>query len=120
MPMFDERIKAALAALKARIRGTPSGPQHDSDPVSALHEAAQALEADLAAVEARLATKRERTSAAEARAISAIRARDDAAAREALLEQQALVEACHELQADAEVLHAMLAECRTVLGQNSE
>ena len=43
-----------------------------------------------------------------------------ASAREALLEQQALVDACQELRADADVLHAMLAECRVVLVQNSE
>lgn len=52
--------------------------------------------------------------------MAAIRMGNDAAAREALLEQGTLVEAFHELQADADVLHATLAECRAVLAQKSD
>jgi phage shock protein A len=117
---FDEHIGAAVAAWKAKIRRVQPGPQRRSDPVAALREGVRVLEADIAAVEARLETERHRANAAETRAMNAIRATDDAAARQALLEQRRFAEACEELRADVDVLHAMLAECRSVLTQGAE
>jgi phage shock protein A len=120
MTAFDRHIDAAVTAWKAKIRGMCPDSPAERDPVVALRDAAHALEADLAAIEARLRTEATRAGEFETRAMAAIRAGDDATAYDALRQQQTFVETLQQLDADAAVVRGMLAECRAVLAQHGE
>lgn len=88
---------------------------HQRDVKSALerlrHELS-GLEAEITGVERRLVEIRARQRAVEQRAMDAIRAGDDRAARAALLEMMPHAEDAALLEADLTVLRAMADECR--------
>ena len=122
MSEFAERIDAVVAAWKAKLRHAQAGATAGSSPhaargVPALRHVVADLDADLAALLAEVAHEKARAAACETRAMDAIRENDDWAAREALSGQKTSVDTLQRLDAEATVLRAMLAECRTVLDQ---
>jgi phage shock protein A len=70
------------------------------------------LEAEIVSVEGRLSEIRARRRVIEQRAMDAIRAGDDRAARAALVEMMPHAEDAAPLEADLTVLRAMADECR--------
>ncbi|MEP6492144.1 MAG: hypothetical protein ABJF01_05675 [bacterium] len=82
-----------------------------------LRAAAAELEADLARLLQATTREQGRFAEFEARAMAAIHNGDDDAARDALVAQQASLDTLKELDADATVVRASLAECRAVLDQ---
>lgn len=118
---FPERIEAAVAALKAKLKGTHEAPNPDAaSGVAELERAARDLEADLADVLKEVVLEARRAGELETRAMEAIRNGDDSLAREALQAHQVSVDTLQKLDADATVLRAMIAECRAVLDQAGE
>jgi len=120
---FAKRIDAAVAGWKAKLRreqegarsaSSASGPS-DSD---ALRRAAADLEADLAAIRSDFEREAARATTFETLAMNAIRKGDDRAARDALVKQRESAERLHQLDADATVLCAMLAELASFSGQS--
>lgn len=77
--------------------------------VSELHREIAAFETDLDEAIHQLADMRVRASGAEARAMQDIRAGQDSAARDALVEQQAIVEEAERLEADIDMSRQLLA-----------
>ena len=80
--------------------------------------AADDLRADISTLEGQIAEEmkvleemKARAATAEARAMNAIRAGNDHAARDALLEAQAVVERAAAVEADLKVMRAILDEC---------
>ena len=88
-----------------------SSDQHATESAAELRQHVGTLEADLAEVSAKIADIRTRAAAVERRAMDAIRAGDDRGARDALVEQHAHTEDLAALEADAQVLRAILSEC---------
>ncbi|HEX4685126.1 MAG TPA: hypothetical protein VH277_20580 [Gemmatimonadaceae bacterium] len=74
------------------------------------------LEADLAAARGKRTHVRLTAAAAEQRAMNAIHAGNERAARDALMEQQSYAEEAAGLEADIRVVSALLAECYEFLG----
>ena len=91
------------------LSSAPAGP---ATPGDLLRAEIAALEADLADDERAMTELEARMGVVEARAIDAVRAGDDRAARTAFLEHQAQAEQLATLAADTKVLRAILAECR--------
>jgi len=83
-----------------------------TDPTGDLQQIAQTLEADLAGVLEKSARVARRCADFEMRAVEAVREGDDVTARRTLLAPQACAETLARLDADAQVVRAMLAECR--------
>lgn len=83
--------------------------------VAALQRAADDVARDLARVLERAASETTRSCDLQARAIDAVRHGDERAARDALRAVETSAELLRQLDADATVLRAMLAECRIVL-----
>ncbi len=71
---------------------TDARPQRDARGRAALAEIVRELETDLAVARAKLETRNDQARAAENRAMAAIRAGDDVAARRALIEQHSMSE----------------------------
>ena len=82
-----------------------------------LRRAMQDLEADLASVLDKLQAALAEADALELQAMTAVRRGDDVAARSALLEREPVTAAYEQLEADAKVIRAMLAECAVVLAE---
>jgi phage shock protein A len=80
--------------------------------LESLHRELAGLEAEIAGVEGRLSDIRARQRMIEQRAMDAIRAGDDRAARAALIEMLPHAEDAAPLEADLTVLRAMADECR--------
>jgi hypothetical protein len=87
----QREVKSALARLRRELAG---------------------LEAEIVGVEGRLSRIRARQRVIEQRAMDAIRAGDDRAARAALVEMLPHAEDAAPLEADLTVLRAMADECR--------
>lgn len=88
---------------------------HQRDVQSALQRLRRelaGLETEIVGVEGRLSEIRARQHLIEQRAMDAIRAGDDRAARAALVEMMPHAEAAAPLEADLTVLRAMADECR--------
>jgi electron transfer flavoprotein alpha subunit len=117
------RINAAVAAWKATMRhATSRGGTTVPDKAEAmthLRSATEALEADLAGVLEKLRAAVAQADAFELQAMAAVQRGDDVAARSALLEREPVVAACEQLEADAKVVRAMLAESALVLAGGS-
>ena len=118
------RIDAAVAAWKATMRdATTRGGTIVPDRTEAvvqLRRAAQDLEADLASILDKLQAALAQADALELQAMTAVRRGDDVAARSALLEREPVAAACEQLEADAKVIRAMLAECALVLADEED
>ena len=120
---FAKRIDAAVAGWKAKLRREQEGVRSassasgtsDSD---ALRRAAADLEADLAAIRSDFEREAARATTFETLAMNAIPKGDDRAARDALVKQRESAERLHQLDADATVLCAMLAELASFSGQS--
>jgi hypothetical protein len=117
------RINAAVAAWRATMReatarGGTIGPDK-AEAMVQLRAATQDLEADLASVLDKMQAARTQADALEVQAMAAVRRGDDVAARSALLERESVAAACEQLEADAKVIRAMLAECAVVLADGS-
>jgi len=120
---FAKRIDAAVAGWKAKLRREQEGARSassasgasDSD---ALRRAAADLEADLAAIRSDFEREAARATTFETLAMNAIRKGDDRAARDALVKQRESDERLHQLDADATVLRAMLAELASFSGRS--
>jgi len=117
---FDEQIEAAVAAWKNKARAVDAGQPRDRDPMVALREAVNALEAELTEIEAGLEQETVRARSFEASAMTAIQAGDHTAARDALRAQETFVETMQLLEAEMIVLCAMLDECRAVLTEHPD
>ena len=79
-----------------------------------------ALETEVAESRRVFANMEARAAAAEARALEAIRAGDELAARARLLEQQTYVEKAAAVRADLKVLRAILDQCYEVANELSD
>jgi hypothetical protein len=120
---FAKRIDAAVAGWKAKLRREQEAARSassasglgDSD---ALRRAAADLETDLAAIRSDFEREAARATTFETLAMSAIRKGDDRAGRDALVKQKESAERLHQLDADATVLRAMLAELASFSGQS--
>ena len=112
---FAKRIDVAVAGWKAKLRREQEGAPATSSATGtsdadALRRAAADLEADLAAILSDFEHETARANTFETLAMDAIRKGDDRAARDALVKQKESAERLHQLDADATVLRAMLAE----------
>lgn len=92
-----------------------SRPPDSPTPAEQLRADIASLEAEEAASTRHLAELEERGRAAEARAVEAIHAGDDGAARAALVELQSLAEKAAAIVADLQVLRGILDECRELV-----
>jgi phage shock protein A len=92
---------------------------HKADAIAELRRSVQALEADLASILKNLHTTAASAEALESEAMDAVHRGDDAAARSALVRREPLAARCEELEADAHVIRAMLAECAAVLDDSA-
>jgi electron transfer flavoprotein alpha subunit len=90
-----------------------------AEAISQLRRATEELEADLASVLNELQTALAQAGALELQAMTAVQRGDDVAARSAILEREPVAAACEQLEADAKVIRAMLAECAIVLADQS-
>ena len=120
---FAKRIDAAVAGWKAKLRREHEGSRAASSTsgtsdVDALRRAAADLEADLATILSDFERETARANTFETLAMAAIRKGDDRAARDALVKQKESAERLHQLDADATVLRAMLAELASFPGQS--
>ena len=120
---FAKRIDAAVAGWKAKLRrehegGRATSSASGASDVDALRRAAADLEADLATILSDFERETARANTFETLAMDAIRKGDDRAARDALLKQKESAERLHQLDADATVLRAMLAELASFSGQS--
>lgn len=88
-----------------------SGPSDSANAADQLRADMSALEEEMTASMQALADIKARAAAAEARAMDAICAGDDHAARAAVVEQQAHAEKAAAIEADLKVLRAILDEC---------
>ena len=117
------RINAAVAAWMATMKDatTRSGTiaANKAESMVQLRRATADLEADLASVLDKLQAALAQADALELQAMTAVRRGDDVAARSALLEREPVTAACDQLEADAKVIRAMLAECALVLADES-
>lgn len=89
------------------------------DPAETLREIARELEGDLESVRGRISQIAGRMTETEAQAMAAIKNYDDRSARAALLAQQTLATEMAELDADAKVLRALLAEIQEFLDEHT-
>jgi electron transfer flavoprotein alpha subunit len=117
------RSKAAVVAWKssmtdAMTRGGTIGADK-AEAITQLRRATEELEADLASVLNELQTALAQAGALELQAMTAVQRGDDVAARSAILEREPVAAACEQLEADAKVIRAMLAECAIVLADQS-
>ena len=114
------RINSAVAtwkgAMTSAIVRDAATPPDNGDAAVELRHSMDALHADLKSVLEKLGTATADAERLEAEAMSAVQRGDDAAARSALLQRVPVAEACEGLEADAQVIRAMLDECATVLG----
>ena len=120
---FAKRIDAAVAGWKAKLRrehegGRAASSTSGTSDVDALRRAAADLEADLATILSDFERETARANTFETLAMAAIRKGDDRAARDALVKQKESAERLHQLDADATVLRAMLAELASFSGQS--
>jgi len=120
---FAKRIDAAVAGWKAKLRrehegGRTASSASGASDVDALRRAAADLEADLATILSDFERETARANTFETLAMAAIRKGDDRAARDALVKQKESAERLHQLDADATVLRAMLAELASFSGQS--
>jgi len=120
---FAKRIDAAVAGWKAKLRREQEGSRAASSTsgtsdVDALRRAAADLEADLTTIRSDFERETARANTFETLAMAAIRKGDDRAARDALVKQKESAERLHQLDADATVLRAMLAELASFSGQS--
>ncbi len=107
---------------KAKLQADKTGSSNDaarsrSDRIEELRVAVQELETDLAGVTGRIADAMAKASEVEDAAMRAIRRGDDVAARDALQRQHVHLDVVPELEAEAVVIRAMIAECRLVLDE---
>jgi len=120
---FAKRIDAAVAGWKAKLRreqegGRAASSASGTSDVDALRRAAADLETDLATILSDFERETARANTFETLAMDAIRKGDDRAARDALVKQKESAERLHQLDADATVLRAMLAELASFSGQS--
>jgi hypothetical protein len=102
-----------MTFFRKRLFARQSGSSEPSPPAAdRLQAEISALEGEFAASRQVLADVQARVAAAGARAMKAIRAGDDSAARAALLDTQADAEKAALIEADLKVLRAILDECR--------
>src|SRR5690349_22526264 len=117
------RINTALDAWKAGMRRafrSPSDPSGNTAEARAeLRRVTAELESDLAAVLEERQAEAARADATETRAMASVRGGDDAGARAALLDHNAIVVRLEQLEAEAHVIRAMLAECARVLADDT-
>jgi hypothetical protein len=113
------RINTALGTWKARMRQalrSPSDPPADTAEARAeLLRATEELKSDLAAILETLQAEVARADVLEATAIAAVHRGDDPGARAALLDHEAVIARLKQLEAEANVIRAMVAECAVVL-----
>jgi flagellar hook-length control protein FliK len=113
------RIDAAVAAWEATMRdvttraGTPAADKAEA--MVQLRRVTAELEADLASVREKLQAAVAQADVLERQAMAAVERRDDVAARSALLMREPVIATCEQLEADAKVIRAILAECAAVL-----
>ena len=117
------RINAALGTWKARMRQafrSPSDPRaNTAEAKTELRRVTEELESDLAAIVEQLQGEALRADALEARAMAAVRGGDDAGARAALVDHNAVSARLEQIEAEANVIRAMLAECALVLADSA-
>jgi hypothetical protein len=104
---------------KSRFSSTSRSSNELSDAANQLRLEVSALESELRESMRALADAQATAAAAEARAMKAIRAGDDRAARASLLDQQAHTEKAAVIAADAHVLRAILDECYQFAGKSA-
>ena len=117
------RINAALDTWKARMRQafrSPSDPPTNTAEAKAeLRRATEALESDLAAILEKRQIEAARAYALEVHAMAAVRRGDDAGARAALLDHEAVSARLEQIEAEADVVRAVLAECALALADSA-
>lgn len=122
------RAAKVIAAWETRLRDEirPKNRRADSEAAGndsgvsvrqQLSAHTDALETEIAAIERELADIRARDAFFQVRAMRAIAAGNDIAAKEALSEQMASLDTTEALQADLTVLRAMADECRRALSE---
>ena len=102
---------------KSPISSTSCSSNELSNAADQLRREILALESELRESTLALADAQATAAAAETRAMGAIRAGDDRAARASLLEQQVYTERAAVIAADAGVLRAILDECYQFVGK---
>ena len=112
---WKERIRSEVLSER-RSRS----PAKDASAPARLRAELDALEHDIAGIEQTLSEILARAETSEQRAMRAIKAGDDRAARQALTEQQTHAEETTSLEADLTVLRALAAECRFALGMTDD
>jgi hypothetical protein len=101
-----------MSFVRKRLFASQSGSSEEpASTADRLQAEIEALEGEMAESMRVLADAQARVAAAEARAIAAVRAGDDSAARAALLATQADAERVALIEADLKVLRAILDEC---------
>jgi phage shock protein A len=111
----SERISALQRENGAESMNADSQDAHQREVNAALGQLRRelaGLEAEIVAVDGRLSEIRARQRVIQQRAMDAIRAGDDRAARAALIEMMPHAEDAAPLEADLTVLRAMADECR--------
>lgn len=117
-----DRVDVAVRAWKAKLQRDQMPRVSRSIPAIAttideLERAAQRLERELAEVASNRAIVARRLADFEKRAREATREAHDVTARRLLMAQQECAETVEQLDADAKVLRAMLAECEDGLAE---
>jgi hypothetical protein len=111
----SKRASALYLGKVSESMNADSQDAHQRDVQSGLQQLRRelaGLETEIVGVEGRLSEIRARQRVIEQRAMDAIRAGDDRAARAALVEMMPHAEAAAPLEADLTVLRAMADECR--------
>jgi len=101
-----------MSIFRRRPLGTAAASDESASPADRLQAEISALEGDMNESIQVLADVQARVAAAEVRAMEAIRAGDDRAARASLVAMQADAERAALIAADLKVLRAILDECR--------
>ncbi len=101
-----------MSIFRRRPLATAAASDESASPADKLQAEISALEGEMAESIQALADVHARVAAAEVRAMEAIRAGDDRAARASLVGMQADAERAASIAADLKVLRAILDECR--------
>lgn len=120
MSQKSDRVDAAVRVWKARLQREPVPRGTRTTPVittanDEFERAARRLEQEFAEVRSNRAIVARRLADVEKRATNAMREGHDATARRLSMAQRECAETLRQLDADAKVLGAMLAECEAGL-----
>ena len=117
------RVDAAVATWKATMAKATAYRERTPPNATAvaveLRHAIEALESDLASVLEKRHAARAQADVLEAQATTAVHRGDHLRFRSALLDHEPVIEAIAQLDADADVIRAVVAECAAVLADHS-